>query len=291
MLRNLDLDLVRSFVAVVDLGSISAAGQRVGRTQSAVSLQMDRLSDALGFQPLERRGRGVALTARGAAFLDDARRLLDLNDRILAQHVHGGYAHPLRLGFLQDVGEAALQRVLSRLAALFPNAPLTVQVSSTAPMLEHLQAGDLDLALGLRTDLDLPATVAGRVPMTWIAARTLRLSPDEPVPLLMFETPCVYRAAALSALNAAGRAYRIAFTSPSLPGLLAAAGAGLGVTVRTSRAVRTDLVTIREPDLPRLPDVEFALYRRAEAAPPALLQAEEVILDELRRERPLFAAA
>ncbi|OYX82405.1 MAG: hypothetical protein B7Y84_19645, partial [Azorhizobium sp. 32-67-21] len=265
MLRNLDLDLLRSFAAVAELGSISAAGQRVGRTQSAISLQMDRLADALGFAPLERKGRGVVLTARGAAFLDDTRRLLDLNDRILAQHVHGSYAQPLRLGFLQDFGEAAMQRVLARLGTLFPQAPLTVRVCSTASMVEKIHGGELDLALGLRMETDLPTAIVGREPMQWIAARSLRLVPDESVPLLLFEAPCVFRAAAISSLTASGRPFRVALTSPSLPGLLAAVGAGLGVTVRSARALRPDLVRISDPALPALPDVEFALYGRSDA--------------------------
>jgi len=84
MIRNLDLDLLRSFAAVADLGSISAAARKVGRSQSAVSLQMDRLAESLGFQVLERRGRAVSPTPRGGAFLEDARRLLDLTDRVAA---------------------------------------------------------------------------------------------------------------------------------------------------------------------------------------------------------------
>ncbi|OYZ89883.1 MAG: hypothetical protein B7X99_18445 [Rhizobiales bacterium 17-65-6] len=101
----------------------------------------------------------------------------------------------------------------------------------------------------------------------------------------------MFRAAAISSLTASGRPFRVALTSPSLPGLLAAVGAGLGVTVRSARALRPDLVRISDPALPALPDVEFALYGRSDAASPALKQAEGVIVDEMRRERPLFAAA
>lgn len=291
MIRNLDLDLIRSFAAVAELGSISAAGQRVGRTQSAVSLQMDRLAEQLGFAPLERKGRGVVLTPRGAAFLDDARHLLELNDHILGRHVHGSFAQPLRIGFLQDLGETTMQRILARLGGLFPHAPITVRVCSTITMLDKLHSGDLDLAVGFRMDTDLPATILAREPMHWIASRHLRLAPEEPVPLLLFEAPCVFRAAAISALTAVGRPFRIAFTSPSLPGLMAAVSARLGVTVRSPRALRPDLVLVNDADMPELPEVEFALYGRAETATPALKQAEEVILEEVRRERTLFAAA
>ncbi|GGF88023.1 NADH dehydrogenase [Azorhizobium oxalatiphilum] len=290
-IRNLDLDLLRSFAAVAELGSISAAAQRVGRTQSAVSLQMDRLAEQLGFPVVERRGRGVALTPRGEGFLDDARRLLDLNDRVLGQHVHGNFSQPLRLGFVQDVGELALQRILARLGSAFPGAPITVRVCSTNTMIEKLRAGDLDLAAGYRVETDLPARTVMREQMCWIGARHLRLDPEEPVPLLMFESPCIFRSAGISALSTAGRAFRIALTSPSLPGVMAAVGAGLGITVRSARALRPDLMTVSDLGTPPLPQFEYMLYARAESRPPALDQVEQVIEEELRRERPLFAAA
>ena len=291
MIRNLDIDLLRSFAAVADLGSISAAARKVGRSQSAVSLQMDRLAEMVGFPVLERRGRAVSPTPRGAAFLEDARRLLDLNDHLLTRHVHGAFAQPLRLGFVQDVGEAVMQRMLARLSASFPQAPITVRVCTTATMLEKLKAEDLDLAVGLRHDSDLPATLMLREPMIWIAARHLRLDRDQPVPLVLFETPCVCRSAAISAMNAAGRPFRVAFTSPSLPGLMAAVGAGMGVTVRSPRALRPDLAVVADLDRAALPDMEFMLYARPGNRPPALGQVEEILTEELRREHPLYAVA
>lgn len=291
MIRNLDLDLLRSFAAVADLGSISAAARKVGRSQSAVSLQMDRLAEALGFPVLERRGRAVIPTPRGGAFLDDARRLLDLNDQVLTLHVHGAFAQPLRLGFVQDVGEQVMQRILSRLSASFPQAPITVRVCSTVTMLDKLRAEDLDLAVGFRAECDLPATLLLREPMIWIAARHLRLDRNAPVPLVLFENPCICRSAAISALTGAGRAFRVAFSSPSLPGLMAAVGAGIGVTVRSPRALRPDLAVVADLDGTGLPDMEFVLYGRPGARAPALQLVEEILVEELRREHPLYAVA
>ncbi|MFG1343815.1 LysR substrate-binding domain-containing protein [Xanthobacter autotrophicus DSM 431] len=291
MIRNLDLDLLRSFAAVVDLGSISAAARKVGRSQSAVSLQMDRLAEALGFQVLERRGRAVTPTPRGGAFLEDARRLLDLNDQVLTQHVHGAFAQPLRLGFVQDVGEDVMRRILLRLSASFPQAPITVRVCATSIMLDKLKAEDLDLAVGFRAESDLPSILLLREPMVWIAARSLRLDRDEPVPLVLFESPCICRSAAISALTSAGRAFRVAFTSPSLHGLMAAVGAGMGVTVRSPRALRPDLARVADLDCAGLPDMEMMLYGRAGNRPPALQKVEELLVEELRREHPLYAVA
>lgn len=291
MIRNFDLDLLRSFVAVAELGSISAAARRVGRSQSAVSLQMDRLADALGFAVLERKGRGVLPTPRGAAFLDDARRLLDLNDQVLTQHVHGSFAQPLRLGFVQDVGEGVMQRILSRIACFFPQAPITVRVCSTLAMLEKVMVDELDLAVGFRHQSELPATVLLREPMVWIASRNLRLDREAPVPLVLFENPCICRNAAIAALTAAGRAFRIAFTSPSLPGLMAAVGAGLGVTVRSPRSLRHDLAVVNDLGTARLSDMEFVLYSRPAGRTAALAKVEEILSEEIRREHPLFAVA
>ena len=291
MIRNLDLDLLRSFAAVAELGSISGAAQRVGRTQSAVSLQMDRLSEQVGFPVIERKGRGVILTARGGAFLDDARHLLDLNDRILAQHVHGTFAQPLRLGFVQDVGETAMQRILARLAA-----PVSPGAHHRAGVLHPDLAGSSERG-GPGPGRGLPARQRPAGAGGGARAHALVRRPafpagsGQPVPLLLFEQPCVFRAAAISALTAAGRPFRVAFTSPSLPGLMAAVGAGLGVTVRSPRAMRPELVAVTDLASAPLPEVEFVLYGRSETAQPALQQVEAVIREEVRCERPLFAAA
>ncbi|MDQ0506102.1 LysR substrate-binding domain-containing protein [Xanthobacter agilis] len=291
MIRNFDLDLLRSFVAVADLGSISAAARRVGRSQSAVSLQMDRLAEMLGFPVLERKGRGVVPTPRGGAFLDDARRLLDLNDQVLNQHLHGSFAQPLRLGFVQDVGEGVMQRILVRVAASFPQAPITVRVCSTLAMLEKVMVEELDLAVGFRHETELPATVLLREPLVWIASRHLRLDREAPVPLVLFENPCICRSAAIAALSAAGRGFRVAFTSPSLPGLMAAVGAGLGVTVRSPRSLRHDLAVVNDLGTTALPDMEFVLYGRSGARTEALTKVEEILCEEIRREHPLYAVA
>ena len=114
---------------------------------------------------------------------------------------------------------------------------------------------------------------------------------EAPVPLVLFEHPCSCRTAAIAALNAAGRPFRIAFTSPSLPGLMAAVVAGMGVTVRSPRALRPDLAVVADLDRAALPDMEFLLYTRPGARPLALQKVEEVLQEELRREHPLYAVA
>lgn len=291
MIRNFDLDLLRSFLAVAELGSISSAARRVGRSQSAVSLQMDRLADSLGFAVLERKGRGVVPTLRGGAFLEDARRLLDLNDQVLSQHVHGSFAQPLRLGFVQDVGEGVMQRILSRIACLFPQAPITVRVCATSALLEKLMVEELDLVVGFRYETELPSTVLLREPMVWIASRHLRLDREAPVPLVLFENPCICRNSAIAALSAAGRSFRVAFTSPSLPGLMAAVSAGLGVTVRSPRSLRHDLAVVNDLGTAPLSDMEFVLYGRSGTRTAALARVEEILCEEIRREHPLYAVA
>ncbi|MBB6308176.1 LysR substrate-binding domain-containing protein [Xanthobacter tagetidis] len=291
MTRNLELDLLRSYVAVADLGSISAAARRVGRTQSAVSLQMDRLAEAVGFQVLERKGRTVVPTQRGGAFLDDARRLLDLNDQVLAQHVHGTFAQPLRLGFVQDVGEDVLERILTRISAHFPQAPVSVRVCATSSILDQLRAEELDVGVGFRMESDLPARPFLREPMLWIAARNLRIDRDAPVPLVLFEHPCVCRSAAVAALGAVGRASRVTFSSPSLPGLMAAVAAGMGVTVRSRRSLRPGLAVMGDLCSAPLPDLEFMLYGRPGVRPAALAKVEEILEEEIAREHRLHAAA
>ncbi len=131
---------------------------------------------------VERKGRGVALTPRGAAFLDDARRLLDLNDRVLGHHLRSGFSEPLRLGFVQDVGGIGAPAHSGPARQPLSGAPITVRVCSTNTMIEKLRIGELDLAAGYRVETDVPTRLIMREQMCWIGARSLRLDPEEPVP-------------------------------------------------------------------------------------------------------------
>ena len=272
---NLDLDLVRTFVTIADTRSFTRTGERLGRSQSAISLQVRRLEERLGVKLLARDPRRVGLTEAGEAFLPKARRLLRVNDEILSR----------QLGAPEDFATVHLPDILGAFARAHPRVALAVTCDLTLNLLDRLQAGALDLALVKREPLgpDLGVRV-WREPLVWVAADRAVMRPDEPAPLVIAPAPCVYRRRAVAALEARGRTWRAAYTSPSLAGQHAALRAGLGLTVLPREMVPDDLVLLGEADgLPPLEDAEIALLKARGGAPRAADRLAEFVLASLDR--------
>ncbi|HEV7255398.1 MAG TPA: LysR substrate-binding domain-containing protein [Mesorhizobium sp.] len=263
MLRNLDIGVLRSFLLIADGSSFAEAADRVGRSPSAVSLQIQRLEDELGAQVFRRNNRGVALTLAGERLLVFARRIVGLNDETIQAFRSGGEVRPLRVGLTQDFAESALPDVLRRFSLEHPTAELSLRIDRSAHLLASLHAGEIDLAVAVRRDDPLARDVLVETRMAWIGREGETPDVELPVPLALFEAPCTFRSVAIDALAAAGRDYRIGFTSPSLAGLRSAVLAGLGITVRTRLLLAPGLAAIAD-GLPRLPDIAFSLYARSD---------------------------
>ena len=282
---NLDLDLVRTFVTIADTRSFTRTGERLGRTQSAISLQVRRLEDRLGVRLLARDPRRVGLTEAGESFLPKARRLLRVNDEIIAEVTGEDLEGEVRLGAPEDFATVYLPDILGAFARAHPRVALAVTCDLTLNLLDRLQAGALDLALVKREPLgpDLGVRV-WREPLVWVAADRAVLKPEAPAPLVIAPAPCVYRRRAVAALEARGRTWRAAYTSPSLAGQHAALRAGLGLTVLPREMVPDDLVLLGEADgLPPLEDAEIALLKARGGAPRAADRLAEFILASLDR--------
>ena len=189
---NLDLDLVRAFLVVCEQRSFTRAGERLGRSQSAVSLQVRRLEEQLGQPLLSRDPRHVAPTEQGAAFLPQARRLLRLNDEILASLGADEIEGEVRLGAPEDFATQHLPAVLGSFARSHPRIALTVTCDLTLNLLDRLSEGALDLALVKREPLgpDLCVRV-WREPLIWVALDPELARRDGPIPLVAAPAPCV----------------------------------------------------------------------------------------------------
>lgn len=261
MALNLPVDVLRSFVAVVDGGSMLRASERVFLTQPAISLQMKRLEDLLQVPLFARKGRRLVLTPRGQDVLVHAREMLALNDRIVTTLTGDALAGPVRIGFVQDFAETLLQGLLAELVALYPEARLEVRVGGTPYLLELLDSDRLDMILGMGA----PDDKAGiRVaPMRWFGHSSL--TGREAVPLAVLERPCRFRDAAIAALEAADMPCRLVVETPSLSALRAAVLGGVGITCRTD--LFGGLPEIAGQSLPRLPSVSYILRRRERLAP------------------------
>ncbi len=281
-LTNLDLDLVRAFLAVAEARSFTRAGERLGRTQSAISLQIRRLEDQVGQALLSRNPRHVALTEQGEAFLPQARRLLRLNDEILAGLKADDVEGQVRLGAPEDFATLHLPGVLAAFGRSHPKISLSVTCDLTLNLLDRLRGGELDIALVKREPLgpDLGVRV-WREPLVWVGLDGDSWT-DGITPLIAAPSPCVYRKRAIMALESTGRAWRAAYTSPSLSGQLAALRAGLGVSVLPHEMVPNDL-TVLTGGLPVLADAEIALLRASTAVPPAADRLADFILTSLDR--------
>ena len=287
----LDLDVLRTLVLAVDLGGFARAAYRVGRTQSAVSLQMRRLEESAGQPLFTRAGRSFALTTAGEQVLGYARRLLAINDEAVAAVRGTRLACPVRLGLLADFAETWLPQVLARFARTHPTARLEVQVDRRIAMFDALDRGRLDFALVFEADRPRGVRL-GDLPMAWIAPRASRWAPGSVLPLVLFEAPCVFRTAALAALDRAGIPWHVAFTSQSLAGIWAAVDAGLGVTVRTPVGVPrrlqvVDPVTGQLAGLPALPSTELWLLDASDSGSPLAAELRALLVRSISAALPL----
>jgi DNA-binding transcriptional LysR family regulator len=291
-----DLDVLRTFVTGVDLGSFARAADKLGRSTSAVSAQLKKLEEQLGMPVLRKEGRGMVTTAAGESLLGYARRLLELNDEAASAVRGAELAGSVRLGLQQDFGEHVLTEVLGSFARVHPRVRIEARAARNTELMELLNSGRLDLALAWDSGIVTPHEIdVGRLAMRWVGAadntRPGNGDPQEPLPLVVMDAPCVMRSAATRALDQAGIAWRIAFTSPGLSGVWAAVAAGLGVTVRTAVALPPTLRVLDAAWLPPLPEIGLRLYRaEAQLTPPAQ-RLHDIVLQALQSQPGVASAA
>jgi DNA-binding transcriptional LysR family regulator len=279
---NLDMDVLRTLAVAMDIGGFGKAAERLGRSQSAVSLQMRRLEERVGKPLFRREGRGLALTDAGEVVLAYARRILALNDQALTAARGIAIEGTVRLGLPQDLGETWLPAVLAEFNRTYPAVVIEARVDRTQKLAERIAQGGLDLALIWGT---VPgATVIKRLPMTWIGPKGFVAARGKDVPLALFEAPCVFRQPGIEALERARLSWRLVLTSPSLSGLWAAAAAGLGITVRTALGLPPGLAVLdRTSGLPKLPNIPLFMFAADPHRGAAVTLLREIVCDELSR--------
>jgi DNA-binding transcriptional LysR family regulator len=234
----LDLELLRSFVSVVDAGGFTRAGERVHRTQSTVSQQIKRLEESFGRALLQRSGKRVSLTDEGERLLSYARRLLALAAEacdVVAKPASDGV---VRLGIPEDFAAHRLAQMLSRHRRARPSLRLDVRCDIGTELRVALERGEIDVALVKRTPGDGRCVAAWPERLQWVTSCRHPIEPNgDPVPLAVFQHGCLYRNRAIHALEAAGRSWRIAYSSPNMAGIQAAVSAGLGVSILPDVAI------------------------------------------------------
>jgi DNA-binding transcriptional LysR family regulator len=269
----MELELLRSFVAVADCGGFHRAAEQLNLTQSTVSQQIKRLELETKRPLFRRTTRTVALTDDGEMLLGDARRLLQLEEaarhRLTAPRLSG----TVRLGANEEVASGSLPSALGRFASLHPDVKLEVEIGVSSEMIEQLDAGRLDVVFAKRPLGSSRGRLVWREPLVWAASDSFDLVPGAALPLALYREHSVSRDSALTALRASELVWQIVYTSPSFTGVRAAALAGLAITPLPASAVIGGLRSLGvETGLPRLPDLEFTIFekRRPDAAVAAL---------------------
>jgi DNA-binding transcriptional LysR family regulator len=267
---GLDPELLRTFLAFAEGGSLARAAAIVGRSPSAVTAQMQRLEEAVGEALLAPTGRGRMLTPAGEELVGHARRILAAHrDAMLS--LKGARADGrVSLGATQDFADSVLPGLIRDFARSHGRVRLDLRVGRTAELTRGFEDGAIDVLITMRQS-PAPDEVGVIVePMLWLGpAEGLAASQDE-LPLALLDSPCGFRSAAIAALDAAGRRYRIAATSPSLSGLRAAVRGGIAVTVRTARWLGEGIAELPASlALPPLGEAEFSIRLRSGAEQPA----------------------
>nr|WP_249787286.1 LysR substrate-binding domain-containing protein [Bradyrhizobium sp. BRP23] len=274
----LDLELLRSFVSVVEAGGFTRAGERVHRTQSTVSQQIKRLEEDVGQVLLHRDGKDVRPTEAGERLLSYARRLLSLAEEardVLRQPDSEG---AIRLGIPEDFAAYRLAKLLGAFSRSHPGLRLDVRADQSKHLARDLQRGELDLALYKREAGAKDAIAVWPERVHWVTSKSHPVDVNVPsVPLIGFPLGCIYRAGAIHALETAGRAWHTAYTSSSLAGIQAAVAAGMGLSILSEMAIQTDhrVLTAKDGFAP-INKTEVALMASPDASPATLRLADRL---------------
>lgn len=258
----LDIDQLRTFVAIADAGSFTRAADIVHKTQSAVSMQMKRLEERVARTLFERDGRATKLSEDGERLLDYARRIVRLQGECIASFNDADLTGRVRLGLPDDYADRYLPEILAQFSRSNPRAEVTVVCEPTPNLVELVNAGDLDLAIITHVDRHGPADIIRVEQLLWVTSARHATHEEQRLPLALGRPTCNWRLSALEALEHAGREFRILFVSWNSTAVGAAVTAGLAVSVLPESAIRSGMRVLGPSDgFPVLPSCKIGLVR------------------------------
>lgn len=274
----LELDVLRTFIAIAETGSFTLAANAVFRTPSAVSMQIKKLEETLGVSVLSRDARSVALTQDGEILMGYARRMLALNREAVSKFIVPDISGIVRLGSPDDYGERVLPNVLKRFAQTHPCIAVDVTIDQSANLRRRLAERQLDITLfTVCRNMPTEAEVLLTEPIVWAGARGGSAHLREPLPLSIWEEGCAWRVDALEALGRNGRDYRIAYMSAHTAGQRAAILADLAVAPLPRSFIGDDIVALGpEEGLPLLSNYNLAMIVAHDASAPVRAAAEHI---------------
>jgi DNA-binding transcriptional LysR family regulator len=286
MRPTFDIDALRTIVVATELGSFARAAIQLSRSQSAVSMKLTRLEEQVGHTLFQRNGRGMVPTESGEELLAYARKILELHDEAAAA-VGAATRYPtVRLGLPQDFFEDVMPESITRFARIRPGTHVDVRAGRNHALEGEVGSGRLDMAIAFfEAGLSSAGTLLASIPMSWLGAKKLPGLGEEKIPLVLFDHPCLFRQTALQTLDSHGLPWRLALTTPSLPGVWSALRFGLGITVRAVYRIPASVCDVGPLfRLPALPPIELRLLTKNGLSPAASELAgilESVTRDQL----------
>jgi DNA-binding transcriptional LysR family regulator len=258
----IDVDQLRTFIAIVETGSFTRAADIVHKTQSAVSMQMKRLEERIGRPIFARDGRASKLTDDGERLLDYARRIVKLNVEALSSFTETDLAGRVRLGVPDDYADRYLPEIMARFARAYPGVELTVMCAPSDDLIGHIDANDLDLAIITNCDSNRASETFRLERLLWVTSNRHSIHLEERLPLALGRATCAWRRTAIERLEDIGRLYRILYTSANSGAVAAAVLSGLAVSVLPESGLRPGMRVLAPADgFPELPSCRIGLIR------------------------------
>lgn len=262
-MRSIPTDLLRAFVTIIDLKGYTRAGERLGRTQPAISLQMKKLQELVDAPLFDKEGGGARLTEAGEIVAGHARQILALNDDMMLRLAKRDTRGKLRLGITNDYADHFLPGLLSGLTGDAAGVTFDVACDLSVELLKGLRDGRYDMVVAMTPDGPAEgAFMTWRESLTWAGGAMERpFGAGDPVRLVCYPEGCLYRRAMLSALQREGRAFDLVYATPSQSGIEAAVNSGFGITAIATRVLPKSLRPLGANEgLPRLTDVVVGIY-------------------------------
>ncbi|MBT5797147.1 MAG: DNA-binding transcriptional LysR family regulator [Porticoccaceae bacterium] len=260
-MKNLPMDLLRSFVSVAQLNSITKAGELLGRSQPAITLQMQRLEELVDETLLVRNGKNMDLSEAGDRLYEYANQILSLNDLAVSEFSKSAVTGKIRLGIPSEFATVLLPKIVSRFAKAYPNVTLEVNCELSKNLLTKSGKASHDLILALQDDPNAKDSALVKTdPLVWVAGSDMTSQKVSVVPLIVASQGCIYRNRAIRMLDKSKQPWQIVYTNPDLTGIQYAIQEGLGVTVLAKSTVPDNLKILRpSPRFPELGDVGISL--------------------------------
>lgn len=262
-MRNIPTDLLRAFVTIIDLRGYTRAGEQLGRTQPAISLQMRRLQELLGVQLFAKDGNSTQVTEAGEIVAGYARQILMLNDEMMLRLTNRAASGKLRLGIPNDYADHFLPRLMQSLMGQHDGLAIDMVCDVSHVLLKGLRDGMFDVVVAMTPDGPAEgAFMTWREPLAWVGLPEAQDGGDGGLlRIVCYPEGCLYRRNMLAALQREGRSFEIVYTSPSLSGIEAAVTTGFGYSVLARRILSDKLPEIAPSSrLPRLSDVVVGIY-------------------------------